>query len=61
MQQGADPRRIKSVGPNRWIESVQHQEHHLFCKHCGVRAFGRGNSPDLGGTVYGVNVTASTT
>ena len=31
--------------------------HHFFCKHCGVRSFGRGNSPDLGGTVYGVNVT----
>ncbi len=27
---------------------------HLFCKHCGVRAFGIGQSP--AGTVYGVNV-----
>jgi hypothetical protein len=31
--------------------------YHLFCKHCGVRSFGRGNVPELGGTVYGVNVT----
>ncbi|MFH0341659.1 MAG: GFA family protein [Chromatiales bacterium] len=31
--------------------------HHFFCKQCGVRSFGRGNFPDLGGTVYGVNVT----
>jgi hypothetical protein len=30
---------------------------HLFCKHCGVRSFGRGNVPELGGTIYGVNVT----
>jgi len=28
---------------------------HLFCSHCGVRAFGIGYSPD-GGQVYGVNV-----
>jgi hypothetical protein len=29
---------------------------HLFCRHCGVRAFGIGRSP-AGDTVYGVNVT----
>lgn len=28
---------------------------HLFCKRCGVRAFGIGYAPD-GGQVYGVNV-----
>lgn len=28
---------------------------HYFCKHCGVRAFGIGNVPDLG-RVYGVNL-----
>jgi hypothetical protein len=27
---------------------------HVFCRHCGVRSFGIGQSP--GGTVYGVNV-----
>ena len=29
---------------------------HYFCKHCGVRAFGIGNSPESGGKVYGVNL-----
>lgn len=28
---------------------------HLFCKHCGVRAYGIGYTPD-GSQVYGVNV-----
>ena len=29
---------------------------HLFCRHCGVRSFGIGDSPESGGKVYGVNV-----
>ena len=32
------------------------KNHHFFCKHCGVRSFGRGEAPQLGGTVYGINV-----
>lgn len=28
---------------------------HFFCKHCGVRSFGLGNSPDIG-KIYGVSV-----
>ena len=30
--------------------------HHFFCKRCGVRSFGLGNSPEFG-RLYGVNVT----
>lgn len=33
------------------------KNHHLFCKHCGVRSFGIGHSPESGGKVYGVSVT----
>ena len=32
------------------------REHHYFCKHCGVRPFGLGNSPRMG-RFYGVSVT----
>ena len=31
-------------------------ERHFFCKHCGVRPFGLGNSPRLG-EFYGVSVS----
>ena len=30
--------------------------HHLFCRHCGVKPFGRGEMAALGGTFYAVNV-----
>jgi len=30
--------------------------HHLFCRHCGIHPFGWGNSPDLGGKAYAVNI-----
>jgi len=30
---------------------------HWFCRHCGVRAFGVGHSPQTGESAYGVNVT----
>ncbi|MBN1208705.1 MAG: GFA family protein [Myxococcaceae bacterium] len=32
------------------------QVHHLFCKHCGVRPFGRGNVPEIGGEYVSVNL-----
>ena len=30
--------------------------HHFFCKTCGIKTFGRVEIPELGGTVYAVNV-----
>ena len=32
------------------------QAHHLFCKHCGVRAFGRGDIPEWIGPYVAINV-----
>jgi hypothetical protein len=30
--------------------------HHLFCRHCGVRSFGRGNIPEIGGEYVSVQL-----
>lgn len=32
--------------------------HHLFCKHCGVRPFARGNVPEIGGEYVSINVAS---
>jgi len=32
--------------------------HHLFCKHCGVRPFGRGYVEQMGGDFVSVNLAA---
>lgn len=34
------------------------QGEHLFCKVCGVRPFGRGNVPEIGGAFASVNLAA---
>lgn len=30
--------------------------HHMFCKYCGVRPFGRGNIPEIGGEYVSIQV-----
>lgn len=32
--------------------------HHTFCKHCGVRSFGRGNIPEIGGAYVSISLGA---
>ena len=32
--------------------------HHLFCKHCGVRSFGRGHIKEIGGDYVSVQVSS---
>ena len=32
------------------------QVHHLFCKHCGLRSFGRGHVPEIGGDFVSINI-----
>jgi hypothetical protein len=33
-----------------------HVIHHLFCKQCGIKPFGRANVKELGGAFYAVNL-----
>jgi hypothetical protein len=32
--------------------------HHLFCKHCGIRAFSRGDVPEIGGAFVSVSLAS---
>src|SRR5436190_12786007 len=32
--------------------------HHLFCRHCGVRSFGRGHVKEIGGDFVAIQVAA---
>jgi hypothetical protein len=36
-------------------EFCSKKNHHFFCKHCGVRVFGKGNETPIG-VMYGVNL-----
>ncbi|UQA58618.1 GFA family protein [Polyangium aurulentum] len=33
-----------------------HSGHHAFCKHCGVRPYGWGNLPEIGGDYVSINL-----
>ena len=32
------------------------QGHHMFCKRCGLRPFGRGHVPEIGGDFVSINI-----
>jgi hypothetical protein len=44
------------AGERALVEYRPDKIHHLFCKHCGVRPFGWGEGPGLGGKFYAVRV-----
>jgi hypothetical protein len=48
LQQGKDALSDYQFGSNNI--------HHLFCRRCGVKPFGRGHMEELGGTFYAVNL-----
>jgi hypothetical protein len=45
----------KDLSEYRWATG---QARHLFCRHCGVRSFGRGDIPEIGGAYVSINVAA---
>jgi hypothetical protein len=43
----------KDLSDYQWASK---QAHHVFCKHCGVRAFGRGDIPEWIGPYVSINI-----
>ena len=52
---GADSFRL-SAGEADLVDYQPDNIHHVFCRKCGVRSFGWGESPELGGKFYAVRV-----
>lgn len=52
---GADSFRL-SAGEADLVDYHPDNVHHVFCRKCGVRSFGWGESPELGGKFYAVRV-----
>lgn len=52
---GADFFRL-SAGEANLVDYQPDNVHHVFCRKCGVRSFGWGESPELGGKFYAVRV-----
>ena len=44
------------AGEAEFVDYQPDNIHHVFCKNCGVRSFGWGENPDLGGKFYAVRV-----
>jgi hypothetical protein len=49
-------RLMRGEGELADYQFASHSMHHLFCRHCGVRPFGKGHLDVLGGDFYSVNV-----
>jgi hypothetical protein len=44
------------AGESALVEYHPDTNHHLFCKHCGVRPFSWGENPKMGGEFYAIRV-----
>ena len=45
-----------SAGEAELVDYQPDNVHHVFCRNCGVRSFGWGENPGLGGKFYAVRV-----
>jgi hypothetical protein len=52
---GPDAFRLLS-GNDALMDYQPNRYHQLFCRHCGIRSFGWGEEPSLGGKFYAVRV-----
>ncbi|MGQ2994422.1 GFA family protein [Variovorax sp.] len=54
------PEAFRMVSGEEELSSYQfgsYSAHHLFCRHCGVRPFGRGDVAEVGGKYVSINVS----
>lgn len=55
----ADPATFRvAAGEADLVDYHPFRVHHMFCRHCGVRLFGWGDEPELGGRFYVLRVSS---